>query len=356
MRMTWLKPLTILTIFALAAASVLAGCGSKSGSDGEKQDKVLNVFNWSEYLPESVVEKFENQYGVKVNYNTYSSNEEMLAKLSVGSSGYDIAVASEFMVEIMIHQGLLQEIGLNHIPNFKNIGGEFKNLAFDPGNKFSVPYMWGDAMIAVDRDKVKEPITGYKDLWNPKFKNSLVILDDQRAVMGMALKKLGYSINEKDETRLQEAKQELKKLLPNIKAYDSDSPKTMLINGEASIGYVWGAEAALAHREKPSIQYVLPEEGLYIWQDNFVIPKNAPHKKMAETFINFILDPNISAEISDAFPYANPNTEALKLIDKSIIEDIAVYLPNDILAKGEHLAYIGEAAQLYDRIWSEIKQ
>ncbi|RNB85187.1 spermidine/putrescine ABC transporter substrate-binding protein [Brevibacillus fluminis] len=348
----------------LAAGSLLAGCSTSqqtegnppAANQGEKLDAELNVFNWTEYLPQSIIDKFEQQYGVKVNYSTYSSNEEMLAKLSVGSSGYDLSVASEYMVEMMRNLGVIQEINYENIPNFKNISADFKNLSFDPDNKFSIPYMWGDAIIAVNTDKIKDKITGYKDLWDPKYKNSMVVLDDQRAIIGITLKKMGYSLNEKDEKILQQAKDELKKLLPNIKAFDSDSPKTMLINGEASIGFVWGAEAALARKENPAIQYVLPEEGLYLWQDNFVIPKDAPHKKTAEAFINFLLQPEISAEISKDFPYANPNQEALKLIDKSVTEDIAVYPPKDALQNGEHLQFLGDVTKTYDRIWSEVKQ
>lgn len=362
MRENWRKSLFVGIILTVVLGSILTGCGNTNGTDtqasdanGEKLDSELNVFNWSEYLPQSVLDKFEEKYGVKVNYNTYASNEEMLAKLSVGAAGFDVAVASDYMVDIMRKQEIIQEIDMDKIPNFKNIGDDFKSLSFDPENKYTVPYMWGNAVIAVNTDKVKFPIKGFKDLWNPELKNSLVVLDDQRAIIGAALKKMGYSMNETDEKILEQAKEELKKLVPNIKAYDSDSPKTLLVNGEVSVGYVWGAEASLAMKENPSIQVVLPEEGMYLWQDNFVIPKDAPHKKTAEAFINFILDPAISAEISEAFPYANPNLEAHKLFDKSVLEDIAVYPPNEEIAKGEHLKDLGDTTKVYDRIWSEVK-
>jgi spermidine/putrescine transport system permease protein len=363
------KSFFVGTVLTIVLGSILAGCSSSqqtassqektvnqatSGLE-EKLDSELNVFNWSNYLPQSVIDKFEKKYGVRVNYNTYASNEEMLAKIGLRSTGFDIAVASDYMVDIMRKQKLIQEIDMTKIPNFKNIGDEYKNLSFDPGNKYTVPYMWGDAMIAVNTDKVKDPIKGYKDLWNPKLKNSLVVLDDQRALIGAALKTLGHSMNETDPKVLEQAKVELKKLLPNIKAFDSDSPKTLLINGEASVGLIWGAEASLAKKENPKIQFVLPEEGMYLWQDNFVIPKDAPHKKTAEAFINFILDVENSAEISKTLPYANPNMEARKLLDKSALEDISVYPPKEDLAKGEHLQDLGETTKIYDRIWSELK-
>lgn len=363
-KVTMRKRLFVGTVLTLVLGIILAGCSNsqqpsntkETPTGEEKLDSELNVFNWSNYLPQPVIDKFEKEYGVKVNYNTYSSNEEMLAKLSVGATGFDLAVASDYMVDIMKKQKLIQEINMEKIPNFINIGDEYKNLSFDPGNKYTVPYMWGDAVIAVNTDKVKFPIKGYEDLWNPELKNSLVVLDDQRAIIGAALKTLGHSMNEKDEKVLEQAKEKLKTLVPNIKAYDSDSPKTLLINGEASVGLIWGAEASLAKKENPNIQVVLPEEGMYLWQDNFVIPKDAPHKKTAEAFINFLLDVENSAEISKTLPYANPNLEARKLLDKSALEDIAVYPPKEEVAKGEHLQDLGETTRIYDRIWSEVKQ
>lgn len=358
------KTMLLASGLLVFVAVLAAGCGSKPDAgpkqEAQKQDEKLsgelNVFNWSEYLPQTVIDKFEQKYGVKVNYSTYSSNEEMLAKLMAGASQYDLSVSSDYMVEIMTKKGLIQEIDMKNVPNFKNIGDDFKNQSFDPGNKYTVPYMWGDAVIAVNTEKVTKPVTSYKDLWDPSFKNSLVVLDDQRAIIGAALKKLGYSLNETDEKKLEQAKEELKNLTPNIKAYDSDSPKTLLINGEAKAGLVWGAEAALARKENPNIKAVLPVEGMYLWQDNFVIPKGAQHKRNAEAFINFILEPENSAEISKEFPYANPNLAAHPLIDKETLSDPAVYPPKEDLAKGEHLKDLGDVTAIYDKIWSEIKQ
>lgn len=336
---------------------VVTGGGVYAAEKSAKADQIeLNVFNWSEYLPQSVIDKFEENYNIKVNYSTFSSNEEMLAKLMAGGSNYDLVVASDYMVDILTKQKLIDEINKQNIPNFKNVGEEFTNLEFDKGNKYSVPYMWGDACIVYDESKIKDNIEGYKDLWNPKFKNSIVVLDDERAIIGMTLKKNGYSINSTDKTILDKAGSDLKALQPNIKAYDSDSPKTLLINGEAQIGYVWGAEAYLAKKENPNLKVVIPKEGLFLQQDNFVIPKNAKQKKAAEEFINFILSPEISAEISKAFPYANPNVEAHKLMSKSVLEDIAVYPPKESVKNGEHLKDIGNGSKLFDEVWSKVKQ
>jgi spermidine/putrescine transport system permease protein len=357
------KKLLSLGISTLLLGSTITGCSSlpsslissSNSTAGSNTENVLNVFNWSEYLPESVIKEFEAKYNIKVNYMTYTSNEEMLARIMAGDDVFDISVASDYMVDVMRKQKLMEEIDMSNIPNLKNIGEEFKNLSFDPGNKYSVPYMWGTGVIAVNTKKVSGNITSFSDLWDSKFKNSLVVLDDQRELIGITLKKLGYSINETDPAKLEQARQELAKLKGNINTFDSESPKTQLISGQAAAGYMWGAEAALAQKENKDIKIFFPKEGMYLWQDNFVIPKGALHKKNAEVFINFILDPKISAEISKEFPYANPNTAAHQYIDKSILNNTAVYPPDSELKKGERVKDVGDATRLYDKIWTEIK-
>lgn len=350
------KVMAILSVIILVAATAGGGIFAYAKSTSQPK-QVLNVFNWSEYLPDSVIEKFEQTYSIKVNYSTYSSNEEMLAKIMAGGGNYDVAVASDFMVEILRKQQLIQEINKENIPNISNMGPQFLNLPFDPGNKYSVPYMWLAGIIAYDSSKVPEgTIKGYKDLWKPEFKNSLTVLDDERVIMGITLKKMGYSLNETNPAVLAKAKEELKNLQPNIKSYDSDSPKTSLINGESKAIFAWGAEASLARRENPNVKYVVPEEGLFLQQDNLVIPKDANNVKAAELFINFLMDPEISAEISHYFPYGNPNTAAYNYIDQSIMEDKAVYPLESDLKNGEYLKDIGDSVTLFDTIWSEVKQ
>jgi spermidine/putrescine transport system permease protein len=343
---------------AMAAASGCSGsapAGQDSGGGNSGLDQELNVFNWSEYLPEEVIKKFEQKYGVKVNYSTFSSNEEMLAKVSAGGGIYDLTVASDYFIQPMAKQGLIEPLDLNNIPNFKNLAGDFVNKEHDPGNKYSVPYMGNTVSLAYNPDVIKTEITSYEDLWKPELKGQIVMVDDQRFILGMVLKTLGYSGNDTDPAHLEEAKQKMLKLMPNIKAFDSDSPKTLMINGEVNIAYVWGAEIALAQREKPQIKTVLPKEGLMITFDNFVIPAGAKHKKTAEAFINFLLEPQISAEISKSFPYINPNREARKLIDKETLDNIAIYPPADEMKRTESITDIGDAIKLYDRVWSEVK-
>lgn len=341
----------------LTIALTAAGCSSTPSSQGGENglDKELNVFNWSEYLPDSVIKKFEERYGVKVNYSTFSSNEEMLAKVSAGGGIYDLTVASDYFIQPMANQGLIEPLDLNNIPNFKNLEPDLVNKEHDPGNKYSVPYMGNTVSLAYNPDNIKTSITSFADLWKPELKSQIVMVDDQRFILGMVLKTLGYSGNDTDPAHLEEAKQKMLQLMPNIKAFDSDSPKTLMINGEVNVALVWGPEIALAQREKPQITTVLPKEGLMITFDNFVIPAGAKHKKTAEAFINFLLEPEISAEIAKDFPYINPNTEARKLIDKKTLENIAIYPPPEEMKRVESLKDIGDSVKLYDRIWSEVK-
>ena len=317
--------------------------------------EVLNIFNWSEYLPQSIIDNFEKTYNIKVNYSTFSSNEEMLAKLMAGGNQFDLVVASDYMVDVLKKQKLIQPISKDSITNFKNLDPKVINLDFDKNNEYSIPYMWGDVSIVYDSEAIKTPIEDYKDLWKPELKNTMVVLDDQRIVIGMALKKLGYPLNETSPVALEKAKAELLKLKPNIKAFDSDSPKTLLINGEAKIGLVWGAEAALAKRENPKLKVAIPKEGLILQQDNFVVPTNSKNKTAAEKFMNFILEPEVSAEISRSFPYANPNSAAIPYIDSNILKDIAIYPPDEAVKEGEHLKDVGEAAAALDDVWTHVK-
>lgn len=332
-----------------------AGAGEDSSNGEEELSGEFNLFIWSEYMPDFVIKQFEEETGITVNYNMYSSNEEMVAKISAGASGYDIAVGSDYMVEIMIKQGLLEPIDKSNIPNLENLDEDFLDQAFDPGNEYSIPYMWGNVAIAVNTDLVDQDVTGYKDLWDPAFENSLVVLDDQRNLIGIANKLQGESMSATDPDVLEKSKELLMELKPNIKAFDSDSPKTLLINGEAAAGIVWGTEAHLAKQENPAIEAVLPEEGSNIWMDNFVIPAGAPNKRNAEAFIDFVLRPDVSADITKDFPYANPNKAAHEFIDEDVLNDPVIYSPEEFLEKSEFHQDIGDVILEYDRIWSEFK-
>jgi spermidine/putrescine-binding protein len=365
-------------VVALLTASLLAACAAPATpapipvpptpvpptttASPEVTSNELNIYAWSEYIPQELLDAFAKEYNIKVNYDTYASNEELLAKLQAGKTNYDVIIPSDYTVGIMAAQNMLEPIDLDHIPNFVNVDDTFKNPSYDPGNKYSVPYQWGSVGIAVNTAKVTKPITKFADLWDPAFKNNLVVLDDEREIIGMALIVLGYDKNSTDPAQLEAAKQKLIALKPNIKLYDSDSPKTALLSGEVVAGVVWNGEASLAHQENPDITYILPEEGMGLWYDNLSIPAGAPHKDAATAFINFVLRPDMSILITKFFPYSSVNKAALELLKtqdpetyKQYMEFPATNPPADAIKKGHIIVDVGDATQLWDKVWTEFK-
>ena len=346
------RVLAALVILAL----LLSGCG------GQAESKEVNLYAWSEYIPQALLDGFTEQTGIKVNYDTYSSNEELLAKLQAGASGYDVIIPSDYVISIMIKQGMLEPLDLTAIPNFANIGEAYKNLAFDPGNQYTVPYQWGTSCLVVDTSKVTRPITKWADLWDPEFAGKVVLLDDEREVLGMVLAVLGYDKNSTDPAQLEEAKAKFLELMPNVRLFDSDSPKTALLAGEVWLGQTWNGEAANAHNENPDIAYVFPEEGCTVWYDNLAIPVGVPHKDAALALINYILSPEASVLITEEFPYSNPNTAALEMLKTEDPELYDAYMnfsatnPSaEDLQRVALIQDVGEATALWDRIWTEVK-
>ncbi len=351
-----MKQNKIFTIVILLAL-LLSACGQ--GFGGSKE---LNLYAWSEYVPQAMLDSFSKETGIKINYDTYSSNEELLAKLQAGASGYDVIIPSDYIVTVMIHQNMLEPLDMGKIPNFKNINPEFQNPSFDPGNKYSVPYQWGTTGLLYNPATVPFVPKRWADLWDTAFANRLVALDDEREIIGLVLQVLGYDKNTTDPTQLDEAQKKLVELMPNIRLFDSDSPESAILSGEAWAGIVWNGNASLGYAEDPNLVYVCPEEGCGIWFDNLAIPKNAPHKDAALKFINYVLAPEASVLITKEFPYSNPNNAALEYMKTSDPELYNSYMafsgtnpPQDFLKRATPIIDVGEATTLYDRIWTEIK-
>lgn len=323
--------------------------------------KELNLYVWTEYIPTDWITCFEKVYGVTINREEYSSNEEMYAKLNAGGSNYDLVQPTDYIIGLMIRQGLLQEIDQSKLP-MSNFNPSYLNLPFDPGNKYTLPYEAGTDAIIYNSDKVTTPPTSFEDLWNPEYAGRMVFLDDSRVVIGMTLLTLGYDVNTKDPTQLEEAKVKLAQLIPNVKLFDSDSPKTALIAGDVDLGITWTGEAFTAQQENPAFKYVYPTEGAILWQDNWAIPTGASHLDAAYAWISYTSQGNMFWMMLRDFPYIVPNQAALDYakinqpdLYNAYMNSTITNVPLDAIANGHRIEDVGDATPLYDQIWTEIK-
>lgn len=339
-----MKLIRILTYLALAAVFA---------TFARAADKELNLYAWSEYIPQSVLDGFTKETGIKVNYETFASGEEMLAKLLAGGTRYDLIQPPDYIAEALIKNKLLVPLDYKKLPNFKNLMPEFTKMPHDPEQKFTLPYMAGTVGIVVNTEKVKEPVAGYKDLFSDKYKNRIVVLDDGRELVVAALYTLGIGLNDITAENLEKARPILAAWFKNVKLFDSDSPKTALLNGDVDLGLVWGGEAAILWSEDKKFQYVLPEEGAHLFVDVLAIPKRARNVEAAHMFLDYILRPEVSAEISGEFPYTNPNGEARKLLTPEQLGNPGSY--PKIAKKLDTFRHLGDSGALIDELVTDLK-
>jgi spermidine/putrescine transport system substrate-binding protein len=302
-----------------------------------------------------VIDRFTKATGIKVNVENYASNEEMRTKLLAGGGQYDLIQPSEYMIEAFIKEGLLEKLDKSMLPNLKNLAPEFQHLPFDPDHDYTVPWMAGTVGIVVNTELVTDDIKGYKDVFQDKFKNKIVVLDDAREIVSWGLDTMGIPVNEMSDENLAKVKPLVAQWLPLVKVYDSDSPKTALLNGDVALGIVWSGEGALLLRQDKKFKWVLPAEGAHLFVDSLAIPKNAKHPKNAELFMNFILRPKISALISADFPYLNPNAEARKLLSAEDLANPASYPTAEEMKKLETFKDIGQQAAKIDDLITTLK-
>jgi spermidine/putrescine-binding protein len=333
------------------------------------------MFVWTEYIPQDIIDCFELVYNIKVNRDEYSSAEEMFAKFSKGGTNYDVLHVSDNVVPPIIRLGLLAKLDKGRLPIMANFDPTYLNLSFDPNNEYTIPYEAGIDAIVVNTDKVPNPPKSWADLWNPDYKGRMVSIDDSRAIIGVALTTLGYDVNTTDPKQLDEAKEKLKQLMPNIKVFDSDSPKTELIAGDVDLGIVWTAEAELARQQNPAITFIYPTEGAINWQDNWGIAANAAHEDAAYAWLNYSMQPDLFWMMLRDFPYINPNKAALdfakgnsmKITDANGAETTLGALydtytaspitnpPADAVKKGHRAVDVGDATAMFDQVWTEVK-
>ena len=333
----------------LLAAVLLLGVQSCKRAP---EEKTLNIFVWSEYVPQEVIDGFTRETGIKVNQENYDSNEAMITKLAQSHGHYDIVQPSEYAVENLIHRQMLEPIDFSAVANVKNLDPAYRDLPYDPGQKYSVPYMSGTTGIVVNTKAVTDPIHGYEDVFQSKYNQRIVVVDDNREIVSWALDVLKIPINDVTPENLARAKPLLQKWLPLVRVFNSDNPRVPLSDGDCDLGVVYSGDAAKLIESDPKFTYVLPVEGAHQFIDNLCIPINAPHKDAAEKFINYILRPEVSKIISDKFPYTNPNAEARKLLTPPQLANPASYPKPQKL---EIFHDIGAGSQDIGQLMSELR-
>ena len=339
----------VLTVSAAPAAP-------ESGPD-QDEEKVLNLFAWADYMPQSVLEQFSKETGIKVVATTFESNEAMYAKLKLlRGTGYDVVVPSTYYVELLRRDDLLSPLDKSLLGPLDMLDPRVLNPASDPGNVHSIPYMWGVTGLLVNK-KAAEPatITSWNDLNRPEFKGRLLLGDDPRDSFGVALKALGYSVNSTDENEIREAYEWLRKLKPSVRVFDANAVKQTFISEDVLAGVSWNGDAFIAMQENPDLAFIYPKEGTPLWLDSLVIPKGAEHKKNAHAFIKFLLRPDIAARSVEEFNYTTPNLEARKLLPKEQAQSRAVLPTEEDLKNSEFQVDVGKARELYDRYWEKLK-
>lgn len=324
---------------------------------GNVGSDTLVFYNWGDYIDPELLDQFREESGYNVIYETFDSNEAMVAKIQQGGTNYDVAVPSEYMIEQMIEDGLVMPLDHSKIEGLDNIDARFLDQPFDPDNTYSIPYFWGTLGIIYNTDYIEEgEIQHWDDLWREEYRDNIMIYDGAREVIGIGLQSLGYSLNETDSTRLQEATDKMKTLMPNIIALVADELKMHMINEEAAIGITFSGEASMAIYESDNLAYAVPEEGSNIWFDNIVIPHNAQNPEGAYELINFLLRPEIAAQNADYVGYSTPNRVAMDLMDPEVIADQAFYPDEDTVANLEVYRGLGQEKLIeYNDLFLEIK-
>ena len=343
-----MKKLFALLLAVMVTAAALAGCRTSG--------ETLVIYTWENYVPPEVVADFERDTGIKVVYAGFSTNEEMYASFAQKADQYDIILCSDYIIDKMASEGnLLHQIDSTRIKNYGNINPDFMGLYFDPDNKYAIHYANAGAILVYDSARVDIPITGYKDLWHESLKESIVLLDGGRDIIGMTLMKMGESINETDPEILERAKNDLLLLKPNVIAFNADTPHESIIRGDASVGYMFASQAIAAQEALPSVTFVIPEEGVSYNVDCFVVSAQAPNLDNAYIFLNYILDGEVSAKASSIINYAGCNSAARNYLPEAFKNNIAINLPPEVVSKAQIYMPLGDDEILYDIIWTEFK-
>ncbi len=339
----------------LSASACRMSTTPASGGGGGPEEKALNLYNWSDYVSPSTIPGFEKKTGIEVTQDFFSSNEELLAKLQAGGTGYDVIVPSDYMVTIMVKSGVIRELDFSGIPNFGNLCEQFRNLPYDSQSKYSVPYQWGTTGILYNKKEVGE-VSGWEAMWTPEFEGQIAMINDVRETLGAALMRLGYSLNSTAPDQLAEAEDLLKEQKPLVRGYFASSQNGPLVqNGDVALGHVYSGEGILAATEDENLEYVIPEQGATRWTDTMAIPVGAEHPENAHRFINHILDAKVGSALSNFTYYGTPNEAALPMIDKALRSIPTYFPPDSVFERLQVIQDVGKTTRDYERLFTEVK-
>lgn len=339
-----------LSICILLMGAFFVGCSKDSSEQ-------ISFLNYGENIDKETIKEFEKKYGIKVNVETFDDMETMYQKISKGGVKYDVILVSDALMPRMIKKGLIQELNKDNIPNISQMDKDYLNLQIDPGNKYSVPYMFGTVGLIYNKDVVKEKVDSWDILWDEKYKDKVFMFDTYRDTMGAALKKLGYSLNSKNPKEIEEAKELLIKQRETVNPiYGVDNGTTMIPAGESDINMIWSGEGLNLQDENPNLVYVVPKEGANFWIDSLCIPKNAENVEGAEKFINFVSDKESALRIADEIGYTTPNKEARLAQPDNVKNNPNAYMPKEIMNRCEiYEDFPMDVKKIYDNAWVNIK-
>ena len=342
--------------FALILCILIAFSACAMGSASASAEE-LTVFNWFDYIDPAVIDLFEEETGITVKYVNFTTNEEMYTKLEAGAGTYDVIFPSEYMIERMIAHDMLEELDLSAMPNFANVMDRLKDPSYDPGNRFSVPYMWGTLGYLYNTEMVDEELTSWSALFDEKYAGNVIMMNSMRDSIGLALKYLGYSMNTRNEAELNEAKDLLiKQKQDKIQCgYLLDETKDKMVGGEAAIGVVYSGDAQYAIEKNENLVYVVPEEGSNIWVDGMCIPKGSKNVEGAMKFIDFLCREDIAAMNFDYIYYCSPIQAVVDGLDEEEAAQSTINPSEDVVSRCEYFNDVEDVMSLYENVWMEIR-
>ena len=350
------------TLALLLAAAMLTAVLSACGGTGSASKGVVNVYNWGEYISDGtdgtldICEEFERQTGIKVNYQVFDSNESMYAMLASGGASYDVIIPSDYMISRMIEEDMLEQLNFDNIPNYSDIDPALKNPEYDPDGLYSVPYMWGTVGIIYNTSMITEPVEGWGSLFDPAFSGQILMFDNSRDAIGIALKALGYSYNTTDPAQIQQAVDLLIEQKPILQGYVMDQIFDKLEGGEAAIGPYYAGDFVTMHANNPDLAFCLPKEGSNLFVDAMCIPKGAENKDNAEAFINFMCTTDAGLANCEAIGYSTPLLSVRDALPAEISGDSVAYPSDAVLATCETFKNLPQnILELYDSEWLRLK-